>query len=98
MTFGNSNSPMTFGDACNNNTIANKISGTLSNKVINFGSSMIMTNIKDYAFGVLAANLDLSAATHIKGTYNTEIYYDKTDGAKLSYIDAGSIVRAGVTD
>ena len=57
-----------------------------------------MCTIQDYAFGALAADLDLSAATHIRGAYNTTIYQDATQGVKLSYMDGGSIIIVDVTD
>lgn len=94
-TIGNYLNKTIFGDNCKHNTIANKINGT--NKIITFGNGITMCTIQDFAFGVLAANLDLSTATHIRGLYNTTIYRDAIDGVKLSYMTGGELTVASVT-
>ncbi len=96
-TIGNYLYKTIFGDNCQYNTIANKINGTNTNKIITFGDSITMCTIQDFAFGELAADLNLTAATHIRGAYNTTIYYDKTDGVKLSYMDGGVMQIVDVT-
>ncbi len=96
-TIGNYLYKTIFGGNCRHNTIANKINGTATNKIITFGNSITMCTIQDFAFGVLAADLDLTAATHIRGAYNTTIYQDKTDGVKLSYMDGGVMQIVDVT-
>ena len=53
---------------------------------------------EDKCFTGLAADLDLSAATHIRGAYNTTIYQDAVDGVKLSYMTGGVLTPADVTD
>ncbi|HRT03015.1 MAG TPA: hypothetical protein P5513_03650, partial [Candidatus Diapherotrites archaeon] len=69
-TIGNNFYNTIFGDNCQYNTIANKINGANTNKIITFGDSITMCTIQDFAFGELAADLDLTAATHIRGAYN----------------------------
>jgi hypothetical protein len=88
-TIGNYLYKTIFGDNCQYNTIDNKINGTATDKIITLGDSITMCTIQDFAFGALAADLDLTAATHIRGAYNTTIYQDKTHGVKLSYMDGG---------
>jgi hypothetical protein len=88
-TTGNDFYKTIFGDNCQYNTIDNKINGTATDKIITFGNSITMCTIQDFAFGVLAADLNLTTASHIRGAYNTTIYQDKTDGVKLSYMDGG---------
>lgn len=97
-TIGNEFYNTIFGDNCQYNTIANKINGTTTDKIITFGNSITMCTIQDYAFGELTADLDLSAATHIRGTYNTTIYQDAVDGVKLSYMTGGVLTIADVTN
>ncbi len=97
-TIGNYFYNTIFGDNCQYNTIANKINATHANKIITFGNSITMCNIQDYAFGALVEDLDLSTATHIRGTYNTTIYQDTVDGVKLSYMTGGVLTIADVTD
>jgi hypothetical protein len=57
-TIGNKLFKTIFGDNCQYNTISNRINGTTTNKTITFGDSITMCTIQDFAFGVLAANLD----------------------------------------
>jgi len=97
-TIGNNFYNTIFGDNCQYNTIANKINGTTTAKIITFGDSITMCTIQDFAFGELAADLDLTAATHIRGAYNTTIYQDAIDGVKLSYMIGGVLTIADVTD
>jgi len=96
-TIGNELFKTIFGDNCQHNTISNKINGTTSDKIITFGDGITMCTIQDFAFGVLASNLDLSAATHIRAAYNTTIYKDKTLGVRLSYYDNDILTYAAVT-
>lgn len=86
MTFRNSNSKMKFRDVTNP-----------ENRMITFGDGSTMCVFEDNCFIGLASDLDLSAATHIRGTYNTTIYQDKTNGVKLSYMDGGVMQIVDVT-
>ena len=88
MTFGNYNHSMTFGDYTN----------TAKEFSILFGNYNIMCVFEHRCFTGLAADLDLSAATHIRGKYNTTIYQDAVDGVKLSYMTGGVLTIADVTD
>jgi len=89
----------TIGHNFYNNTIGNNLKHTTigNDYRIVFGDSITMCTIQDFAFGVLAEDLDLTAATHIRGAYNTTIYQDKTDGVKLSYMDGGVMQIVDVT-
>ncbi|MCK9417200.1 hypothetical protein M0Q97_11160 [Candidatus Dojkabacteria bacterium] len=87
MTFGNDNSSMTFGDNTNP-----------ENRMITFGDDTTMCVFEHSCFTGLAADLDLTAATHIRGAYNTTIYQDAADGVKLSYMDGGVMQIVAVTD
>ena len=49
-------------------------------------------------FTGLAADLDLTAAIHTRGAYNTIIYQDAVDGTKLSYMSGGVLTIADITD
>ena len=95
MTFGNKNSSMTFGYYNSSMTFGNYTNP--QNKIITFNYNTTMCIFEDKCFKGLAADLDLSAATHIRGEYNTTIYQDKTDGVKLSYMDGSVMVIADVT-
>jgi hypothetical protein len=96
-TIGNYTRKTIFGDTCQKLTIANYLNGTTTNKVIAFGNNLTMCTFQDNCFGALKADLDLSAATHIRVAYNTTIYYDKTLGTRLSYLDNDAIVRVAAT-
>ena len=97
-TIGNYTLKVIFGNTCQKLTIANYLNGTTTNKVITFGDNLTMCNFQDNCFGELAADLDLTAATHIRGAYNTTIYQDAVDGVKLSYMTGGVLTPANVTD
>ncbi len=86
MTFENYNYSMTFGDYTNP-----------QNRMITFGDATTMCVFEHRCFTGLVAALNLSAATHIRGTYNTTIYQDAVDGVKLSYMTGGVLTIADVT-
>ena len=96
MTFGNDNSSMTFGD--NNNSMIFGDYTNPQNKMITFGDNTTMCIFEAQCFKGLAADLDLSAATHIRGVYNTTIYQDAVNGVKLSYMTGGVLTVALITD
>jgi len=96
MTFGDNNRFMTFGDYNNSMTFGNNTNP--KNRMITFGDNTTMCVFEHRCFTGLVADLDLSAATHIKGTYNTTIYQDAVDGVKLSYMSGGMMQIVDITD
>jgi hypothetical protein len=96
MTFGDNNELLTFGN--NNRSMTFGNSTNPQNRMITFGDGTTICIFEDRCFTGLAADLDLSAATHIRGAYNTTIYQDAVDGVKLSYMTGGVLTIADVTD
>ena len=105
MTFGNSNGSMTFGNYNNSMTFGNDNNlmtfgddTNPENVMITFGDNTTMCVFEAKCFKGLTVDLDLSAAIHIRGAYNTTIYQDAVDGTKLSYMSGGVLTIADITD
>ena len=95
-TFGNSNTSNVFGPRHMRNIWGNGSHSNIFDKSVGgcvFGDIFMFNHSK-----VEFYEYDFTSATHVYGGYNCEIYFDKTDGIKLRYMDGGTLTIADITD
>lgn len=86
-----------IGELSTGNTIGNNFQ---ENRCSPFGIASC-TIADDFQMNILGTNVsgvDFTLSTHVYGAYTCNIYVDKTDGIKLSYVDSGTVTIADIDD